>query len=164
MTDRQRGFTLIEIMIVVVIIGILAAIAIPVFAGQMKRAKTSEAVVQLNAIGKGAKAYYQTNTKFPQGTAAVLPGADGTACSQPGKKFAVSNAWSTDPVWLDLDFHVDETNYYSYHYDSSASDVAVVTAVADLDCDGKLITYTLDLTVPSGSPAASLTVPPASAD
>ena len=164
MTNRQRGFTVIEIMIVVVIIGILAAIAIPVFAGQMKRAKTNEAVLQLNAIAKGAKTYYQANSRFPQGTAGVLPGADGTACGQAGKKFALSNAWSTDPIWLDLDFHVDDPGYFSYHYDSTATDVAVATAVGDLDCDGTLATYTLDLGTSGGSPASKLTVPAPTAD
>jgi prepilin-type N-terminal cleavage/methylation domain-containing protein len=164
MTNRQRGFTLVELMIVVAIIGILAAIAIPVFAGQMKKAKTSEAMLQLNAVGKGAKSYYQANTKFPQGSAAVLPGADGTACSAPGKKFAVTQAWSTDPIWLDLDFHVDDPGYFSYHFDSTTSNVATALAVGDLDCDGTFITYTLELTTPSGTPAANLIVPPPSAD
>ena len=164
MGQRERGFTIIEIMIVVVIIGILAAIAIPVFAGQMKRAKTSEAVVQLNAITKSAKSYYETNSRFPQGSAALLPAADGTACSQAGRKFAASSAWSTDPMWLDLDFHVDDAGYYSYHYDSTASDAAVALAVGDLDCDGTLVTYRLELSAPTGSPGANLIMPAPTAD
>jgi type IV pilus assembly protein PilA len=164
MTKQQRGFTLIELMIVVAIIGILAAIAIPVFAGQMKRAKTSEAMLQLNAIAKGAKATYQVTTTFPQGTAAVLPGADGGACAATGKKFATTQAWSTDPIWLELGFHVDEQALFSYHFESTTSRTATALAVGDLDCDGTLITYKLDLAAPDGTPSAAFTIPAAAED
>jgi type IV pilus assembly protein PilA len=165
MSNRsQRGFTLIEIMIVVAIIGVLAAIAIPVFAAQMKRAKTSEAMLQLNMLSKNAKTSYQTDARFPQGTAGVLPGADGGACSSPGKKFAVTNAWATDNVWLELSFHVDDANLFSYHYEATAHNAATALAVGDLDCDGTLATYTLTMTVPDGQPASTITEPPANAD
>jgi type IV pilus assembly protein PilA len=165
MSDRsQRGFTLIEIMIVVAIIGILAAIAIPVFAAQMKRAKTSEAMLQLNLLAKNAKTQYQTTTHFPQGTAGVLPGADGAACTSPGKKLAVTNAWASDSVWLELDFHVDDESLFSYHYESTVDNAATATAVADLDCDGTFATYTLSLTVPNGQPASTITEPAPNAD
>jgi prepilin-type N-terminal cleavage/methylation domain-containing protein len=164
MSNRERGFTLIEIMVVVAIIGILAAVAIPVFAGQMKKSKTAEAMLQLNMLAKSAKTYYEVNSKFPQGTAGVLPGADGGACSASGKKFAVTNAWASDAVWLELDFHIDELALFSYHYESTASNHATATAVADLDCDGTTAAYTLDLSLANGNPAATITAPPANAD
>jgi prepilin-type N-terminal cleavage/methylation domain-containing protein len=160
----QRGFTLIEIMIVVVIIGLLAAIAIPMFMGHMKRAKAGEAQLQLGAIAKGAKAAYQTNTQFPQGNAAVLPGVDGSACGQPTKKFAVTTAWMSDPLWSELDFHIDEPVFFSYHYNSSGPKTAAALAVGDLDCDGTHATYRLDLNATDGTPSAVLTAPLPSAD
>jgi prepilin-type N-terminal cleavage/methylation domain-containing protein len=55
---KQRGFTLIEIMIVVAILGILAAIAIPALTKYMRRSKTSEARIQLAKLFDATSAYF----------------------------------------------------------------------------------------------------------
>lgn len=57
---RKEGFTLIELMIVVAIIGVLAAIAIPAFINYVKRSKTSEAPANLKAMFTGAAALYNS--------------------------------------------------------------------------------------------------------
>jgi type IV pilus assembly protein PilA len=61
---RARGFTLIELMIVVAIIGILAAIAIPNFIKFQARSKQSEAKSNLKAIFTAEKSYYQEHDKY----------------------------------------------------------------------------------------------------
>ena len=61
----QKGFTLIELMIVVAIIGILAAIAIPNFVAYQAKSKQSEAKVSLGAIFTSAVAY-QAESNNPQ--------------------------------------------------------------------------------------------------
>ncbi len=58
MLRNNKGFTLIELMIVVAIIGILAAIAIPNFLAMQLRSKRSELPTNLDAIRTAEKAYY----------------------------------------------------------------------------------------------------------
>ncbi|MDT7043543.1 type IV pilin protein [Candidatus Nitronereus thalassa] len=60
----QRGFSLTELMIVVAIIGILAAIAIPNFMRYQARAKQSEAKSNLVAIHTGEIAYFAENNSY----------------------------------------------------------------------------------------------------
>ena len=69
----QRGFTLIELMIVVAIIGILAAIAIPNFTRFQAKSKQSEAKTNLKAIFTSAKSYFaEHDTYVPAGGANQL--------------------------------------------------------------------------------------------
>ena len=62
----NEGFTLIEILIVVVIIGILAAVAIPTYFQYVQRGYASDAKVQIKNILENAKLYYSENDEFPE--------------------------------------------------------------------------------------------------
>lgn len=95
MMKRQQGFTLIELMIVVAIVGILAAIAVPAYQDYMTRSKISEVILRLDEVKTAVSdyyAYYQTfgstaSVKFNTGATGdyvngVDCGSSGSNCGQ----------------------------------------------------------------------------------
>ena len=64
LTDK-KGFTLIELMIVIAIIGILAAIAIPQFAKYRRKAYNSAALSDLKNVRTEIEAYYADHDSYP---------------------------------------------------------------------------------------------------
>jgi prepilin-type N-terminal cleavage/methylation domain-containing protein len=58
---NRKGFTMIELMVVVVIVAVLAAIAIPIYGKYIKNARLSEATGRMGEIITAAKAYAQEN-------------------------------------------------------------------------------------------------------
>ena len=78
MRKIQSGFTLIELMIVVAIIGILAAIAIPQYQNYVARAQASEALVLASGTKVAVAEFFTTNGKMPDD---VTPDTDALFCA-----------------------------------------------------------------------------------
>jgi type IV pilus assembly protein PilA len=155
LNPKASGFTLIELMIVVAIIGILAAVAIPAFVKYIRKSKTVEATGGLDKIKVGAKQYFQSERynslgeiqakQFPL-TTALTPLNN---CCSTGGKCKIGTDWSTDQ-WRGLHFALTEPHYFQYQFLSTGTvNSAVFTADAygDLDCDTTLSTYRLQATI-----------------
>jgi len=67
----QQGFTLIELMIVVAIIGILAAVAVPAYQDYTVRAKISEALAQADMAKNAVAEFRQTMSSYPNSNASA---------------------------------------------------------------------------------------------
>lgn len=147
---RRPGFSLIELMIIIVILGVLAAVAVPALMRYVRRSKTSEASDKLSLMYRGSAAYLiNANTNVKRGIdgiglplmfpASVGPTPTDPCCTLPGGQCL------TDPVewdhgtWIALDFSIADPHWFNYSYLAAGEGVgAQFTARAngDLDCDG----------------------------
>lgn len=72
MFSKKRGFTLVELMVVVIIIGILVAIAIPLYSGIQQKAKESACEANVRTISGAAAMYHAENGSFPADVVALV--------------------------------------------------------------------------------------------
>ena len=158
MRTRKKGFTLIELMIVVAILGILAVVAVPAFIKYMRRAKTTEAIDQLDKIYKGAAFYYtapkvaKSGSKLPcqfPSDQGVTPGAltccaSGAADQDGDERCDADPAVWTTVTWAALSFQMNDQHFYTYAYDQEgtlATAIMTASAYGDLDCDATQSTF-----------------------
>jgi len=157
--NNKKGFTLIELMIVVAILAILSVVAVPAFIKYMRKAKTAEAVDMLDKIYKGAVDYFTTprvlpnsagqtfaDCQFPESHTAAYPLGAASCCA-----FAAADsrcpadpaAWD-NATWSALKFEIADEHYFQYKFDESGADSTAqftAHAEADLDCDTNESTF-----------------------
>lgn len=121
---NNDGFTLIELMIVVVIIGLLTALAIPRFMAVSTKNKQSEAKLILKQIYINQRTYRQAGTGYFNPGAAANAGTPAT--------FA--------PIWVDI----PATSMYTYTIAANTNDFTATATCGILDDDPRVDIWTID--------------------
>jgi prepilin-type N-terminal cleavage/methylation domain-containing protein len=182
---KNRGFTLVELMIVVFIVGVLAAVAIPAFTRYVRKSRSAEAAGHLNKLWAGSLTYYMSDFSGVSGTQVQsLPkqfpgpvgewettGMTGSGGSSPphcceltgGRCPGGSSVWRTDPVWLALKFALADVHTYMPGYTGSGTGTSArFTAIAQgssgANCS-KFATFSRDGYVTSQGDVAGQTQP-----
>lgn len=140
---NTKGFTLLELMVVVTILGILAATATSAFRNYILRSKTTEAVQGVSKMVEGEVQYHaKTSTFVSAGPVNIPPSVN----KQTGD-------FTTDPNWVLINFSYGDQIQYGYQ--ATVTDPTTVECEAQGDLNGDTITSIFRRTV-TANPAINI--------
>jgi len=116
-TASSQGFTLIELMVVIVILGMLAGLVLPNFIGQEEKARRTEIVVQIRSMEQALKLYRLDNGQYPstdQGLQALIEAPSVGRLAKKWRKRGYlekgsvpKDPWENDFVYISPGLHHD---------------------------------------------------------
>ena len=124
MREKQKGVTLIEVMVVVAIVGLLAAVAIPAYNNYVTRSRRSDAFTALETV-RAAQEMYRAEQGFYAGGLGSLAGCGSTLAgdnytvglARPSAAEYTAAADSQDKQTGDFDFRIDQDGEQEYRPD-----------------------------------------------
>lgn len=123
------GFTLVELMTTIIIVGVLGAVGVPAYRQYIERAKMAEAYQTLGTFSDLQRAYFTSNGSF-----ATLP-LNGTGG---GNSLLGVETFTAMPEWKDLGYPIPpgQQTYFSYFSTAGKLDGSGNPVCLDPDCDG----------------------------
>jgi len=139
----DRGFTLIELMVSVAIVGILSSVALPSYQSMTLRTRKAERDVVMTAVNRGLAAILVRDGRF-EADFDGLPNPRGTPN---GQKRLFDLASGDMAPWRKVDLAIEGALYHSYSFLTVGAELSII-AEGDLDADGvsqkKIETYLVD--------------------
>lgn len=136
--SRKRAFTLVELMIVVAILGILAASGGSLFTHYLSRSKTQEAVISLAKIAEAQISYHARADEFSTLGPTNIP----PSSTKVQVDFFSDPSWN----WQRVGFSISTPIYYGYQSYASGTEF-VCEAQGDLDGDGDISLFSINVGV-----------------
>ncbi len=144
--SKQTGFTIVELLIVIVVIGILAALVITTFTGIQQKARDTERNTDVKAIHGQVEAYYAQNGRYPTFTdlntaawrTANMKGLDAEAVKDPKGGTALGAAAAAN-IYSYAVLAADDTAC-----DNSTKDCTKYTLTATLEAGGTFVKTNLN--------------------
>jgi len=124
---KSRGFTIVELLIVIVVIAILAAISIVAYNGIQSRARDAQRTQDMASIMKAMELYYIDNGKYPPSGGQDSPNSSADVPAGYGSSTAYGYSYATNNSWLKtlrdgkylasapIDPVNNDSQYYSYY-------------------------------------------------